>query len=126
MLSLEGLDVEHLQHFRRALFNVLSAPVAELTFAQIVDGQPTSNVYAGDHFFTDNLPVMQHETLCPGSIEKTRAFRAGFDILSLNFKPSVGPSCLTYAARATNIDWLDYTGVSGHSARYRRVEAAAS
>lgn len=87
MLSLADLDLGHLEPFRRALFNVLSAPVAEFTFAQIVDGQPTSEVYADDHYFREGLPVMQHENLCPGSIEKTRAFRSGFDILHLKFDP---------------------------------------
>lgn len=88
MLSLEDLDVEHLQPFRRALFNVLSAPVAEFTFAQIVDGQPTSSVYADDHFFRDGLPVMQHDDLCPGSLERTQAFRSGLDILAFKFESS--------------------------------------
>lgn len=106
MLSLEDLDEEHLHPFRRSLFNILSAPLAEFTFAQIVDGQPTSSVYAGDHFFGDNLPVMYHETLCPGSIQKAQAFRASFDILSLKFEPSVSPSRLPppYTEYVTNID----------------------
>lgn len=37
-MSLEDLDIASLKPFRRALFNVLSAPLAEFTFAQIVDG----------------------------------------------------------------------------------------
>lgn len=91
MLSLEDLDVEHFEPFRGVLLNILSAPVAEFTFAQIINGQPTSSVYASDHFFRDNLPVMHHETLCPGSVDKTQAFRSGFDILTLKFEPSVSP-----------------------------------
>lgn len=85
MLSLADLDVGHLAHFRRAMFNVLCAPGAEFTFAQINDGQPTSNVYEDDHYFREVLPVMHHENMCPGSIEKTRAFRSGFDIFDLKF-----------------------------------------
>lgn len=88
MVSLADLDAEHLEPFRRALFNLLSAPVAEFTFAQIVDGQPTSSVYADDHYFREGLPVMHHKNLCPGSIEKTRAFRSGFDIHDLKFEPN--------------------------------------
>ena len=39
--SLDALENEHLQTFRRALMNVLSIDVAELTYAQILDGLPT-------------------------------------------------------------------------------------
>ncbi|KAK2611821.1 hypothetical protein N8I77_005144 [Diaporthe amygdali] len=89
MQSPEHLDFYHLQSLRRALSNILSAPVAEFTFAQIIDGQPTRRVYANDHFFRDGLPVMDHEDLCPGSIERTRAFRSDFDILDLKFEPNI-------------------------------------
>ena len=98
MQSLVDLDVGHLEPFRRALFNVLSAPVAEFTFAQIVDGQPASKVYADNHYFREGLPVMQHKDLCPGSIEKTRAFRSGFDILASKFEPNAD-----FLPRHTNI-----------------------
>ncbi|KAJ0120504.1 hypothetical protein J7T55_015233 [Diaporthe amygdali] len=89
MQSPEHLGLDHLQPLRRALSNVLSAPVAEFTFAQIIDGQPTRRVYANDHFFRDGLPVMDHEDLCPGSVERTRAFRSDFDILDLKFEPNI-------------------------------------
>lgn len=92
MVSPADLDAEHLEPFRRALLNLLSSPVAEFTFAQIVDGQPTSSVYAEDHYFREGLAVMHHENLCPGSIEKTRAFRSGFDIHDLKFEANA--SCV--------------------------------
>lgn len=78
MLSLEHLNIEHLDAFRRALFNILYSSVGEFTFAQLVDGQPIRAVYVRDHWGTDTdgLPVMEHETLCPGSIEKTQAIRS--------------------------------------------------
>ncbi|KAK7702580.1 hypothetical protein SLS64_009543 [Diaporthe eres] len=41
-IPLEHLDAEHFQPFRQALSNMLSTPVAESTYAQIIDGMPLS------------------------------------------------------------------------------------
>lgn len=92
MQSLDHLAIEHLQPLRRALINFLSAPISEFTYAQIIDGMPTSDVYATDHNFRDGLAVSDHEELCPGSIEKARAFRADFNVLDLVFKSKVSIS----------------------------------
>lgn len=88
-MSLEDLDVEHLAPFRQAIANILFSPHVELTYAQIIDGMPLSSVYTGDHWYHEGYPVLEHKTLCPGIIEKTRAFRSGFDILSLEFDTKV-------------------------------------
>ncbi|KAG6356487.1 hypothetical protein INS49_015875 [Diaporthe citri] len=90
MQSLEHLGIEHLQPLRRALINFLSAPITEFTCAQIIDGQPTSDVYATDHYVRDGLAVSDHEELCPGSKEKARAFRTDFNVLD----PVLGPKIL--------------------------------
>lgn len=89
-MSLQDLDSEHGTPLRLALNNLLSTPVAEFTYAQIVDGMPVSDVYAEDHWFLEDWPVMQHEELCPGALEKTRAFRSEFDYLSLRLEAKVG------------------------------------
>ncbi|KAH8782652.1 hypothetical protein F5883DRAFT_130470 [Diaporthe sp. PMI_573] len=86
-MSLQDLDAGHLTPLRLALANMLSTPVAEFTYAQIVDGMPVSSVYAEDHWFQEDFPVMQHDELCPGALEKTRALRADFDVLSLSLDP---------------------------------------
>lgn len=88
----EHLGIKHLQPLRRALNNSLAAPVSEFTYAQIIDGQPTSDVYGTDHSFGDGLAVSDHEVLCPGSLEKARAFRADFNVLGLTFEPKVSTS----------------------------------
>ncbi|KAG8158653.1 hypothetical protein KVR01_011775 [Diaporthe batatas] len=67
--------------------NILSLPHAEFTYAQIVDGMPTSDIYRSDHWYYEHnvaLPV-DHQHLCPGIMKKTQAFRAEFDIMSLRF-----------------------------------------
>lgn len=88
-MSLASLDGEHLASFKQALTNLLSTPTAEFTYAQIVDGMPTSHTYMTDHWFYEGLPVLDHQELCPGTMDKTRAFRSQFDILSLKFEPKV-------------------------------------
>lgn len=88
-MVLKHLDAEHFEPLRQCLVNLLSTQVAELTYAQIVDGMPLASVYAEDHWFRDGLPVMEHEELCPGVLEKTQRFRSEFDILSLNLQPDV-------------------------------------
>jgi len=85
MASLEFLDGDHLYPLHRALTNCLATLVAEHTYAQILDGQPTCSVYAGDHHFEEDWPVMQHKEICPGFLEKAKAFRSDFSIMSLKF-----------------------------------------
>lgn len=87
IMSLTSLDQEHLASFKQALANLLSTPTAEFTYAQIVDGMPTRHTYITDHNFYNEFPVLDHEELCPGTMDKTRAFRSEFDILSLRFEP---------------------------------------
>lgn len=88
-MSLHHLDAEHLEPLKQALNNLLSTTIAAQTYAQIVDGMPIASVYAEDHWFREGLPVMQHEELCPGVLEKTRSFRSQFDILSLEVPSKV-------------------------------------
>lgn len=91
-MELEQLNSGHFEPLKQCLVNILSTQVAELTFAQIVDGMPLASTYAEEHWFRDGLPVMEHEHLCPGVLEKTQRFRLEFDVHSLYFQPKVkGP-----------------------------------
>lgn len=85
-ISLEHLDAEHLQPFRQALSNALSTPVAESTYAQIIDGMPLSAVYEHNHWYLKNFPVESHDVLCAGSLEKAISFRSNFDFSLLQFE----------------------------------------
>lgn len=89
MTSLEFLDEEHLQPLRRALANCLAASVAEYTYAQILDGRPTTLIYGGDHYMGDDWPMRKHQRICPGFLEKAKAFLSDFDVLSLKFEAKV-------------------------------------
>lgn len=77
----QALDEDHLTTYIRAIRNVLSTKLAESTFAQTVDGLPLWDVvYSLGYYGLDREePVFKHRELCPGVVEKTRAFRADFD-----------------------------------------------
>lgn len=87
----ELLDVEHLACLKTAIANILDTNIAKQTFSQIVDGLPTKSSFWELHYTSKDLghPVAQHESVCEGILEKTRQFRADFDLLSLRFEPSV-------------------------------------
>ncbi|KAG8167953.1 hypothetical protein KVR01_003642 [Diaporthe batatas] len=69
--------------------NLLSTPISELTHAQIVDGMPISKIYEEDHGFCEEFPVLDHKDLCPGTMDKIRAFRSQFEINSVEFEPKL-------------------------------------
>lgn len=85
------LDADHLAAYVRAVTNVLYTELAEATFAQLVDGLPLWEVvYALDHYgLEEDEPVFKHRQLCPGILEKTRAFRAAFDPGALDIRADV-------------------------------------
>lgn len=90
MESLKILDADHLQPLRRALTNCLVTLVAEYTYAQILDGQPTHSVYAADHYWEKDWPIVDHEEICPGFLHEVKALGSDFDVQSLNFEAQVG------------------------------------
>lgn len=89
IMSFASPDGDHLASFEQAMTNVLSTPLAEFTHAQIVDGMPTSDTYMRDHWHYEGRPAMNHHDLCPGTMEKTRAFRSQFDDFSVRFETKV-------------------------------------
>lgn len=75
------LDNAHQQALNRAVKNIISSPVAEETFAQIVDGLPLRHVALGNrrHQVLRGDPIDNHPELCSGALEKAREFQARFD-----------------------------------------------
>ncbi|KND89038.1 hypothetical protein TOPH_06332 [Tolypocladium ophioglossoides CBS 100239] len=87
-LSLDCLPGRHRDVFSRALSNVLYTEIAELTYAQIVDGLPLSSVQKDAYDFGLYLPGRhplhdRHTELCPGVLERTRQIHREFSIESL-------------------------------------------
>ncbi|KAI5865862.1 hypothetical protein GGS23DRAFT_357446 [Durotheca rogersii] len=78
----------HRDILTRAIRNVLSTDIAEITLAQIVDGLPLSEVerdaYTGSGYLCGDHPLHKtHKQLCPGALEKARQLYADFDVDSL-------------------------------------------
>ncbi|KAK7397905.1 hypothetical protein QQX98_012725 [Neonectria punicea] len=88
MKDADVLDDVHRETFRRALMRVLATPLAEFTYAQILDGLPTEQSFKDSYFFMDRHPVyeLEHVELCKGFLDKAREFRANFNPSDLLFK----------------------------------------
>lgn len=132
-MSPQDLDAEHGTPLRVALNNLLSTPVAEFTYAQMIDGMPVNTVYAEDHWFREDFPVIQHDKLCPGTLEKTRAFRSDFDYSSLSLDSEVSKCSLSMPPHCCMcILWFWINQITGSPSIPKRspwlcaVEASAS
>lgn len=91
-LSMEDLGNEHRRLLARAVDNVLSTDIAEVTYSQIVDGLPISDVeedqYSGS--VSDLHPIhTMHKELCVGAIDIARRFRDTFVLNTLQFNSRV-------------------------------------
>ena len=91
-LEISTLDETHRGLLARAISRVASTELAEVTYAQLIDGLPLSDV-AGDKGYTDfpyDHPIFEfHENLCPGIMDKTRKFRDEFRLETLRFDAKV-------------------------------------
>ncbi|KAH6844655.1 hypothetical protein B0I37DRAFT_166406 [Chaetomium sp. MPI-CAGE-AT-0009] len=89
-LSFADLDGEHRQLLERAITRILSTELAEITYAQIIDGLPTGDVAYESHIQPWGAHPIDsaHDELCPGMLERARQFRADFqpDALTFNSK----------------------------------------
>ncbi|OAA65920.1 hypothetical protein SPI_02707 [Niveomyces insectorum RCEF 264] len=91
-LSMANLQDPHRQVLRRAVGNVLATPIADLTYAQIVDGLPVSSV-ALDTYYGNVCPghplLDEHVMLSPDVLERARQRRDSFDLNTLPFDAAV-------------------------------------
>ncbi|KAH8194167.1 hypothetical protein TruAng_011668 [Truncatella angustata] len=90
-ISFENLDVPHREAFSLAINNILSTDLALTTYAQIIDGLPTSDV-AWDQYSSKlhrRHPINDHVALCSGVLEKAKEFRADLDLEALRFSPTL-------------------------------------
>ncbi|EXM02754.1 hypothetical protein NOF04DRAFT_22340 [Fusarium oxysporum II5] len=85
---LDVLDNEHRKVLERAVRNLLSTEVAEVIYAQILDGLPTEKSLRDSSDYVKDHPVhsIQHTEICPGYVEKAREFSNQFDLLQLQIK----------------------------------------
>ncbi|KFY33973.1 hypothetical protein V494_07154 [Pseudogymnoascus sp. VKM F-4513 (FW-928)] len=86
-LSIEILTGYHRSIFTRAVDNILTTEIAQITYAQIADGLPLSSVekdtYAFGALTYDHPLHTKHTDLCPGALERTQQLYDEFDYDSL-------------------------------------------
>ncbi|KAK4147300.1 uncharacterized protein C8A04DRAFT_34037 [Dichotomopilus funicola] len=119
-VSLAELAGEHRRLLVRALGRILSTEIAEVTYAQIVDGLPIANViwdsrvppYGGHPILNDGV----HEDICPGILEKTRELRDSFDLGTLVFEAKLhhGYRICSPGSRGFKIRFLEMVAVAVH------------
>ncbi|KAK4173891.1 hypothetical protein QBC36DRAFT_50336 [Triangularia setosa] len=90
-VSVEVLDPEHYHVLVKAIRNILSTELAELSIAQLIDGLPLMIwVFEGRGcLLGKGHPMLEHENLCEGAIEQARLFRDTFDPAILQFSSKV-------------------------------------
>jgi hypothetical protein len=82
----------HRKVLDRAIMNILSTELAIFTYAQIIDGLPIADIawdrrlpgIMGEHI------IDEHETLCPGALEKAQEYYGNLKPSRLMFDPEVG------------------------------------
>jgi hypothetical protein len=94
--QLRGLSVAHHDTLLRAIENVFSTELAEITMAQLVDGLILVDVVreARAHDIDYDHPMWAHKELCDGAIERYRALKANFNVGDLKFDQTVSQSQL--------------------------------
>lgn len=93
LVSVEmSLSGAHLNTFEKAISNILSTPIAEETYAQIIDGLPLTHVAqdsANEELPPDHPIHDEHAELCSGVLEKAQEFKAKFTPGSLKLDTTV-------------------------------------
>ncbi|KAK3290881.1 uncharacterized protein B0H64DRAFT_49151 [Chaetomium fimeti] len=86
-LTVEVLDVDHYHPLVRAIRNVLSTPLAEVTYAQLIDGLPIVDTVwdMRGSLLLRGHPLIDHDRLCEGALERALRSRDTFDPAILRF-----------------------------------------
>lgn len=82
------LELSHRDTLLRAVRNVLSTDIAHVTFAQLLDGMPLSEVENdahndGGYLNVDHPLHTHHLQLCPGAMERAGELYTEFDPTTL-------------------------------------------
>ncbi|KAK4153797.1 hypothetical protein C8A00DRAFT_43360 [Chaetomidium leptoderma] len=90
-VSIDTLDLDHHQTLARAIRNILSTDLAEVTLAQLIDGLPlVSTVWdMKGSLLIKGHPLFNHDKLCQGASEQARMFRDTFKPAILRFDSQV-------------------------------------
>ncbi|KAF4950294.1 hypothetical protein FGADI_8277 [Fusarium gaditjirri] len=115
---LDVLSNEHQNLLERAVRNVVGTDVAELVYAQILDGLPTEKSLRDSSDYVKDHPVhsLQHTEICPGYVDKAREFRNQFDLsqLQLNLKTIKAFSDTVPGSEQFNLRLVEIVAVACH------------
>lgn len=112
----EVLDQSHQIRFGRAIRNLLDSKAAEVTFAQLVDGLPLARFATATQGMRWEPSVLEHETLCPGVIERAKTFRDNLDPAGLDLPTEVLERYQAKPAgsRESKLPFLELIAVATH------------
>ncbi|KAK7964464.1 hypothetical protein PG988_011438 [Apiospora saccharicola] len=118
-LSIADLEEAHRHYFIRAITRAVSTEIAEVTYAQLFDGLPLSDVASNRNYssFHNDHPIYDvHEELCPGMMDKARKFRDEFQLEAFRFDAQLLFEFQAAApgSRAFNIRLIELVAVALH------------
>jgi hypothetical protein len=75
------LDLDHCHPLVRAIHNILSTNLADITFAQLIDGLPLVDTVwdMRGSLLIKGHPLIDHDHLCESAMEQVRIFRDTFN-----------------------------------------------
>ncbi|KAG4253671.1 hypothetical protein FPRO06_10584 [Fusarium proliferatum] len=115
---LDVLGHEHRNMLERAVRNVLGTEVAELVYAQILDGLPIEKSLRDSSDYVRDHPVhsLQHAEICPGYIDKAREFMKQFDLsqLQLDLKTIKAFADTVPVSETFNLRLIEIVAVACH------------
>lgn len=88
-LASDSLDAAHQSAFKRAVQNILHTDIAEITFAQIIEGLPLADVALNTRGPTFHEAIINHKSLDPETLRKAKNLRYEFDPLDLELQGEV-------------------------------------
>lgn len=100
MIFKHHLDSYYNHALSQAIKNILATNLVEATIAQLINGLPQADVAwnCQGTFVGRDHPIIDHQEICSGVLDKTRALRDEFDLNTLQFKLCVSTNpCLVKA-----------------------------
>ncbi|KAF4342643.1 hypothetical protein FBEOM_3416 [Fusarium beomiforme] len=88
LLAIDVLDDSHQDAVAHGVKRILDTHISEITYAQIIDGLPLSDVAddSSDGGLPSGHPIYKvHNDLCPSILDRTREFRHNFNAGILKF-----------------------------------------
>ncbi|KAJ4265274.1 hypothetical protein NW762_004559 [Fusarium torreyae] len=113
----------HSEHHRivlhRAIKNVLSTELAQLTYAQIIDGLPTGDVSwdrRSSGVFGDHPIDSGHDELCPGALERAQGYYEQWNSDILMFDPTAIANYqrAEFGSKAFNVRLVELVAIALH------------